>query len=343
MSENATIKPYDDREFVWEMKWRCNTIAEMALPDRIRKQLDSYTAMTRIPCILLNSRSPGTGKTTTAYAIAHEINCRKPMYVNASLQTDIANIRTKVFKYATGATIEGYTKVVILDEAERLSTAAQESLKGLIEQVSKNCVFVLTTNNKSRLVDPLRSRCRTIDYEWNEDEKVEMVKQMTLRTIDILKYEDYEYDKRVVFSLVQRNFPDNRTILGTLQDYCQTYGKIDEGVLSHNIKTSMSTIVNIIRDKDFKALKQWCHDNADTVGDGFLGDLTRYLIEPRKVNETKTATIVSESSIVDVIEFLGEEQKFISGSPDRWLFYVRVLTILGVSGGIKFNEVFFRK
>lgn len=340
MTDETLITPYDTREFVWEQRWRCNTVDEIALPDRIREKLMGYINQERIPCILLNSRSPGTGKTTTAYALARQVRCTRPLYVNASLQTDIANIRTNVHKYATGATLNGHTKVVILDEAERLSTGAQESLKGLIEQVSKTCVFILTTNNKSRLVEPLRSRCRVVDYEWSEEESVEMIKQMTIRTINILKAEGYEYDKRVVFSLVQRNFPDNRTILGTLQDYCQTYGKIDEGVLSHNLKSSLSTIVRIIMDKDFKALKQWCADNADVVGDGFLGDLTRYLIEPRKVNDTKTATIMQEGSIVDLIEFLGEEQKYVVESPDRWLFYVRVLTILGVSGGFKFNDCF---
>lgn len=335
------IQPYDEREFVWEQKWRCNTIEEMALPSRIRDLLVGYTKLSKIPSLLLYSRSPGTGKTTTSYAVARMIGCMKPLYVNASLDTDVANIRTKVHKYATGATLGGHLKVVILDECDRLSTNAQESLKGLIEQVSRNCVFILTTNKKAAVVDPLVSRCRVIDYEFTEEERVEMIKQMTKRSILILEKENVEIvDKRYVLELVKRSFPDNRRLLSTLQDYARIFGKIDEGVLVHNQSSDMRSLIEVMRAKDFKALKQWVYDQSDVLGPQFLGDLARYLIEPKRINDTKTATIIDPSCIPDVIEFLGEEQKYFDAAHDKWLYFLRIVTVLAVSGEIKFNQEF---
>lgn len=338
--EIPEVEPYDEREYVWEQKWRCVSLDEIALPARIRDMLVGYTKLKRIPSIVLNSRSPGTGKTTTARALAREVGCKKPLYVNASLKTDIANIRTEVHRYSTGASVGGNQKVVILDEGERLSPAAQESLKGLMEQVSKNCIFIITTNNKNNLVDPLLSRSRVIDYEWNEQESRDMVRQIIVRMISILNYEGIEFDKRVLAKLVQRKFPDNRRLMGTLQDYAQTNGKIDEGVLSYNQSSNFRELVEIMKGQNFNELKQWVYDNQDRVSESFLGELARYLIEPKRVNDDKHAAIIEGSSIPDVIEFLGEEQKAFHQAGDKWLFLIRILMVLGGPSGVKWNSEF---
>ena len=73
-----------------------------------------------------------TGKTTLATAICNDIGAT-PLIINASLNNSIDDIRTNVTQYATSVSVLGGPKVVVLDEAERLSTAAQESLKGLME------------------------------------------------------------------------------------------------------------------------------------------------------------------------------------------------------------------
>lgn len=335
MSNLRTVKPFDEKEFVFEQKWRCNTIEEMALPQRIKDTINGYLEKGRIPCMLFHSTSPGTGKTTTAYAVAHAVNCTKPLYINASLDTDVANIRDKVQRYATSQSLEGSMRVVILDEAERLSVNAQESLKGLIERVSRNCAFVLTTNNKTKLVDPLRSRCRNIDYEFSEEEKVDMIKQLTIRTMAILKYEKIECDPKVLLQLVKRCFPDNRRLLGTLQDYSNIYGKIDEGILVHNQSGDFGALMRILEERSYKQLAQWVHDYAESLGPTFCADLTRYLIKPRDING-QLLTIAAPESIITIIDFLGEEQKY-HDRADKWLWTLRVLTQLMMTPKFAFN------
>ncbi|QGZ15997.1 sliding clamp loader ATPase [Vibrio phage vB_VchM_Kuja] len=335
MSNLVEIKPFDEKEFVYEQKWRCNTIQEMALPQRIKDLIMGYLSKGRIPCMLFHSTSPGTGKTTTAFAVANAIGCTRPLYVNASLDTDVANIREKVFKYASSQGLGGGLKVVILDEAERLSVNAQESLKGLIERVSRNCVFVLTTNNKNKLVAPLRSRCRVIDYEFSDDEKLEMIKALTLRTMAIIKYEGFTCEPKVLLQLVKRCFPDNRRLLGTIQDYTNIYGKIDDGILVHNQSGDFTELLRIMEERSFMRLNQWVNDYSEMLGPTFCADLTRFLITPRELNGVKK-TIVMPESIIAVIDFLGEEQKFHEVA-DKWLWTLRVLTQLMMTPAIKYD------
>lgn len=316
----------NEREFVYEQKFRPTTIEEMVLPKSLRDKFDGFLAEGSIPNLCLYSPCPGTGKTTTARALATAVGCKKVLFINASLQTDIANIRENVYTYATGSSLYGGKKVVILDEVERLSQAAQESLKGLMEQVSKNCVFILTTNNISRIVAPLVSRCRVVKYMWTAEETNDMKVQMCRRCVDILKHEGVTLDpsgNKVIVALVNQYFPDNRQLLGTLQEFVTEHGQVNEGILAQIKAGSLDDLIECMKKKEFGKVKQWVTDNADTLGGDFYPRMTRVLIGNGEQHPAK----VSKSAIVTVIDFLGEEQKY-HNVADIWLHTLRVLTCL---------------
>ncbi|CAL9956987.1 clamp loader of DNA polymerase [Vibrio phage D528] len=316
-----------EKEFVWEQKFRPNKLSEIILPPRIKDKLQGYVDAGRLPCLLLYSPCPGTGKTTTAKALANEVGCKKPLFINASLNTDIATIRTKVVQYSSGASLAGGTKVVILDETERLSNAAQESLKGIIETVSKTCIFILTTNNVTRIVQPLVSRCRVVEYMWTAEETTQMSVAMIKRCIEILNAEEIPFESKVVVALVKKHFPDNRTILGTLQDFAQQHGEINEGILGQINSGSLDGLIKALKDQNFSDIKQWVTDNVDTLGVDFYAKLTHKLID----KTPDRAPLVKDESIPEVIDVLGEEQKF-HGNADNWLHILRT-----ISSGLAFN------
>ena len=327
----------DPKQWIWEQKYRPNNVEEVIIPDKIKDLLLNFAAEGHIPSFLFNSPSPGTGKTTTALALANAIGCTSPLFINASLDTSIDAIRSKVLQYSTTVSVVSTAKqkVVILDECERLSTAAQESLKGILESVSKNCSFILTTNSIQKIVAPLVSRCRRVDFIWDKETSNDLKVKMCHRVVEILKLEEIPFEPKAVMAVVNRFYPDNRSMLGTLQAYAQQNGKIDLGVVNSLGGEQFDTIIKILKARDFKLMTQWVMDNVDTIGPDFYGRFFRFVYPDVRVRGDLQPKI-SPESVPTMVVLLGEEQKFHSGTPDPFIHLVRVLTIMMTDQDIKF-------
>lgn len=327
----------NEKEFIWEQVYRPQSLSEIILPKDIKDRLESFAAEGRIPSFLFYSPSPGTGKTTAARALCNEIGVTHPLFINASLDNNIETIRAKVVQYATtvSAFNKARIKVVILDECERLSTAAQESLKGVMESVSKNCSFILTTNAKSRLVPPLVSRCRNIDFIWNKEEGDKLKILMCKRVVDILKSEHVEYDPKAVMAVVNRFYPDNRSILGALQDYAQQTGKIDIGIVTSLGGTEFEKLLDILKSKDFSRLTQFVMDNQDILGPDFYGKFFRFVYPDVRVSQTIPRRVTK--GVAELIDILGDEQKYHTSTPDPFIHLTRVFLLVMMNDQIVFS------
>ena len=114
---------------------------------------------------------PGTGKTSTILALAHQLFGpefkNRVLELNASDDRGINVVRKKVKQFARLAvstrTASGYAcppfRLVILDEADSMTSAAQAALRRTIELHSGVTRFCLICNYVSRIIDPLKSRC----------------------------------------------------------------------------------------------------------------------------------------------------------------------------------------
>ena len=95
------------------------------------------------------------------------------MMINASEESGIDVLRTKIKQFASTVSFSGKTKVVILDEADSLNpNSTQPALRAFIEEFSNNCRFIFTCNYKNRIIPPLHSRCSVIEFKINKDDKV---------------------------------------------------------------------------------------------------------------------------------------------------------------------------
>lgn len=305
----------NETEFLWVEKYRPAKIDDVILPKAIKEQFKGYVRDDQIQNMLLSSPTPGTGKTTVALALCEEMGI-KPLFINASLNNSIEEIRVNVLQYATTVSlVSNSTKVVILDEAERLTPGAQDSLKGLIEMVSKNCRFILTANTKSRIIEPLRSRCPDVEFVYGKEDMKSLSAQMYKRACEILDAENVVYSKPVIAKLVTQYMPDNRKIIGKLQHYAAANKVIDEGILAQMIGGDITALLQAMKDKKFDLVKGWCFDNQDRLGDDFYGKMF-----------AATETKVEKPSIPELVMILDEWQTKHKEVPDRFIHFLAMCT-----------------
>ncbi len=311
---------FDVNELVWGQKYRPNCLKDVILPEKFKQTLINHVAGGRIPSFTFYSPSAGTGKTTTAFALCHDLHI-KPLYINASLDNSIDNIRTKVFQYATTASLldgDALHKVVILDEADRISEAGQDSLKGLIEQVSKKCSFIITTNRLARIDERLLSRCPVIDYTYTPEEQKQMSTQMMMRCFEILTLEGVTFDKKVVAMLVGKYAPDNRLILNMLQQYSsETNKNIDSGILAKLQGADTQNLIAAMKGQKYDIIKAWVQNNCDRVGDDIYDTLHKNL-----------SPLVVAQSEPEMFIILNNSQRYHSLVPDRFVHFLALITEL---------------
>lgn len=247
-------------QFLWVEKYRPHTLNDCVLPEEQLTTFKQFVESGEIPNMLLCG-SAGVGKTTIARAICEELGCDYIM-INGSDENGIDVLRTKIKDFASTVSFGGKTKVVILDEADYLSPNIQAGLRAFIEEYSANCRFIFTCNLKNRIIPPLHSRTTVIEFKLNKADRPKMAGRFMRRLGEILAAENIPFDEKVVAEVLKKHFPDYRRVLNELQRYSAT-GAIDVGVLGVVQEINIRELINALREKDFKKMRQWVVENLD--------------------------------------------------------------------------------
>lgn len=194
----------------WAQRYHPQRLEDVVLPISIKQRLMAMRDSNGGPSLLLHGRA-GTGKTT----VASLINPENTSKMNCSIQNGIKDMRA--LQSFAAMSLFGGRRVVLLDEADALTTDAQAALRGLMEDLSGSCMFVLTANYPNNFLEPLRSRLYEIDFGvlvGNQAMKTVMLE----RVQEILANEGvHDFDRNVLRVIVDRQFPDMRRILKDLQ------------------------------------------------------------------------------------------------------------------------------
>jgi replication factor C small subunit len=249
------------KHWVWYQKYRPDTINECVLPVGLKEQFQNIVCEGKSTDLILNG-SPGIGKTTVARTICKELDWDL-YFINGALNGSIDTLRNDILQFVSTMSFTSEHKVVIIDEADRMSAQMQDGLKTFMEEFT-GVTYIFTTNNKSKLIGPIHSRSQVIDFAIPKDEQQKILVGLYKRAVYILDSENVTYDKAVVAKLISKYFPDFRRALNELQGYYIRNGSIDSGILAAIRDVSLADLYKFMKEKSFTNVRKWVAENLDS-------------------------------------------------------------------------------
>ena len=275
---------------IWVEKYRPRTIEDAILPKELKSVFQQFVNDKFVPNLLLTGRA-GVGKTTVARALLEEIGCDY-IVINGSLNGNIDTLRNDIRNFASSVSLSGGRKYVILDEADYLNAnSTQPALRNFMEEFSANCGFILTCNFVNRIIEPLHSRCSIIDFKLPNVEKPKLAATFYRRLVDILTFENVEFEPKAVAALVEKHFPDFRRTLNELQRYAAT-GKVDAGILTNLKNESIKELLGHLKDRSFTNVRKWVGENSDVDTNVFFRELYDTAAEYLKPNSIPQLVLI---------------------------------------------------
>ena len=163
----------------------------------------------------------GVGKTTTALCVARELlgeNWKDHVLeLNASDERGIKMVREKVkgFTEWRGVTGEQQTKnlfkIIILDEADEMTSDAQTALRAMIEKGSDITRFILICNYLSQIIEPIQSRC--VVFRFTRLPRQEVIAHLKA----ICEKEKVKYEEKAITQIYDATSGDMRHSINIMQ------------------------------------------------------------------------------------------------------------------------------
>jgi replication factor C subunit 2/4 len=224
----------NNKNYSWVEKYRPENLSEISAQTNVVKSLKSALVTKNIPHLIFFGPS-GCGKTSTILALSKELfgsehYSDRIIELNASDERGINVIREKIKTYAKQSVknIKDAPpwKIIILDEADTMTSDSQFALRRIMEQYSKITRFCIICNYHSKIIDPIISRCSLFRFKPVDSGEI----------IGKLKYictcENFHCPDKLLDKIVNICRGDLRKAINLLQKCYNSYGdKVNEELL----------------------------------------------------------------------------------------------------------------
>ncbi|XP_015113780.1 replication factor C subunit 4 [Diachasma alloeum] len=292
----------------WVEKYRPRTVEDVVEQGEVVEVLRQCMTGGDFPNLLFYG-PPGTGKTSTILAAARQLfgnmYRERILELNASDERGIQVVRDKVKNFAQ--LTAGNTrpdgkpcppfKIVILDEADSMTHAAQSALRRTMEKESHSTRFCLICNYVSRIIEPLTSRCTKFRFKPLGQEKI------IERLEYICKNEEITADKYVLTKLVDASGGDLRRAITCLQSVTRLKGKGIEITVDDVLE-----VTGVIPDKWLSQLLEVCEGNDFKKVEQFVDEFLLEAYSTSQLIEQLSERIIFSDSFSDNQKaFIGEK------------------------------------
>lgn len=240
------------------------------------KSLELTFSLTLVQPLHRHSQQPHPTQTSTIVAAAKRMYGSTAAYssmaleLNASDSRGIDVVRNEIKEFAgTRQLFHSGIKLIILDEADAMTSDAQFALRRVIEKHTKNARFCLICNYVSKIKPALQSRCTRFRFAPLKQE------QIRSRLVEVADAEKCNYTEDGIQAILDLSGGDMRRVLNLLQSTAMGSEIVDEknvymtsgAPLPRDVHVAMEWLMNLEFKDVYEKLTNMCSTKGYALTD----------------------------------------------------------------------------
>lgn len=309
---------------LWVEKYRPQKLSQIKTQNNVIESLKNGIITKNIPHLIFYGSS-GCGKTSTIIALAKELFGKyfhnRVIELNASDERGIGAVREKIKTYAKQSISHNDDippwKLIILDEADTMTSDSQFALRRIIEEYSNITRFCFICNYHNKIIDPIISRCSLFNFKQitNEDIKTKLN--------EICICENFNCPKSIIDKIINISRGDLRKAINYLQKCYNTFDENNNDNLLEEVSGILyPSIFNDLIDNIFsqnlhnidKIIKYIYNEGFSLVNQIIL--FHNFIVDTPRFNNKQKALIIFK--LVDI------DQNLIKGC-DEYIQLIRLI------------------
>ena len=272
---------------LWTEKYRPKNIHELIGQEIFKLDAENWIEIKDMPNILLYGQA-GVGKTAAAGILANEMLESEMdsnyFEINASDDRRLEVVRTTIKDIAQQKAIgDVQFKIILLDEMDGMTTDAQNALKRVMERYASNVRFIITANDRSKIIYPLQSRCANYFFTKLDSATILTLLKTILSREDISHPSDvdlgqfishYNGDVRRTITELQAALASGTSLKRQVNKSLERYDDILQLLESENHRKALEELHNALYSG--KTVKDICYGLHEVIVKSDINDDSKY-------------------------------------------------------------------
>ena len=272
---------------LWTEKYRPKNIHELIGQEIFKLDAENWIEIKDMPNTLLYGQA-GVGKTAAAGILANEM-LKSEMdsnyfEINASDDRRLEVVRTTIKDIAQQKAMGDVPfKIILLDEMDGMTTDAQNALKRVMERYASNVRFIITANDRSKIIYPLQSRCANYFFTKLDSATILTLLKTILSREDISHPSDvdlgqfishYNGDVRRTITELQAALASGTSLKRQVNKSLERYDDILQLLENENHKKALEELHNALYSG--KTVKDICYGLHEVIVKSDMSDDSKY-------------------------------------------------------------------